>query len=233
MKLVERFESNFSKTDGCWIWEGDVLSYSSKRPIFRVAGRVIIAARFSYELYRDVITHRLCVCHSCDNGVCVNPDHLWLGTHAENMADASRKGRMHPGEANGMSKLTEDQVREIARLYATGKHSQGEVGELFGVSDTTVHGIIYGKRWAHLNVAFESKKGRGSPGDKNAMRKYPEKVARGERHSMAKLTDADVAKIREMYPAKKQRELAAIFSVSQTQIGRVLRGESRRGSVSL
>lgn len=228
LPLIERFESNFDKVDGCWLWTGYV-SPSAKRPAFRIAGRNFIAARLSYEIYRGEIAYKLCACHSCDNGMCVNPAHLWLGTHAENMADAARKGRMHRGEANGMAKLTEDQVREIARLYATGKYSQVEVGAQFGVSYTTVHDIMTGEHWGHLGVAFKNKKDRTSRGARNGSRIHKDKVPRGESHYRCKLTDADVAELRGLYPGVNQYKLADRFGVSQAQVGRILRGESRAG----
>lgn len=228
MRLAKRFESLYTKTsDGCWLWNGKLLS--TGYGVLRVASKQVFAHRFSFEFYKKAILKGLYICHSCDVPACVNPDHLWLGTHAENMADAARKGRVHPGEQNGMAKLTEDQVREIAELYKTGNYSQKEVGKMFGVTGVVVHVIISGKQWKHLGVAFKNKKGRGSPGDKNWTRMHPEKVIRGEAHPRCKFSDADVTQLKERYAAGvTQKELADMFGVSKSQVRRIVRGESRR-----
>jgi hypothetical protein len=91
----------------------------------------------------------LCVLHLCDNRACVRWDHLFEGTHAENMADMVAKGRNKPmpGENNPNHKLTAEQVRDIRQLYADGGITQRELGERFGVLDSAVSRIVTGTRW--------------------------------------------------------------------------------------
>ncbi len=88
------------------------------------------------------------MCHTCDNRKCVNPKHLWLGTHAENMKDARKKGQFSK-EKNGRSKHTVEDVRKIKELYATGKYSQRKLGEMFSVTHTNIYAIINNKLWKH------------------------------------------------------------------------------------
>jgi hypothetical protein len=88
------------------------------------------------------------VCHTCDNPPCVNPDHLFLGTHGDNMRDSSVKGRQgHPGEQNGRAVLTAAQVADI-RARATGAY--GELSALareYGVGTGTMSKILKRQTW--------------------------------------------------------------------------------------
>lgn len=88
---IERFEEKiFYSPDGCWYWTATVChNYGC----FIDNGGRHKAHQFAYKLYKGAIPKGLCVCHHCDNPICVNPDHLWLGTHEENMRDMTKKGR--------------------------------------------------------------------------------------------------------------------------------------------
>lgn len=84
---LEPFERRFEKGDGCWEWKGAKTKagygwFSAK-----------IASRISWEIYRGKIPKDMLVCHKCDNPPCVNPDHLFLGTHKDNTLDMIKKGR--------------------------------------------------------------------------------------------------------------------------------------------
>lgn len=88
--------------------------------------------------------------HTCDNRACVNPEHLFLGTHRENSADMVRKGRNHTpptaGEQHGEAKLTDDAVREIRRSSLTGRALAAQ----FGVSESAISLVRRGKAWTHI-----------------------------------------------------------------------------------
>ncbi|HTP29480.1 MAG TPA: HNH endonuclease [Anaeromyxobacteraceae bacterium] len=86
------------------------------------------------------------VMHSCDNPPCVNPKHLSLGTHAENFADAARKGRMNQGINHGMAKLTEDDVRKIRASKGTLR----SIAPRFGVTINTISVIRRRLSWRHV-----------------------------------------------------------------------------------
>ena len=99
----------------------------------------------------------LVVLHKCDNPSCINPEHLAIGTHADNTADMYAKGRnavnpppVNRGAANGNAKLTEDKVREIKIMLTKSKYST--VAEAFGISKATVAQIATGKTWKHVTI---------------------------------------------------------------------------------
>ena len=223
--LLDKFNASYKKIGECWIWNDKLLS--TDYGVFYISGTSYLAHRMSYALFIDAIPKELFVCHKCDNPSCVNPDHLWLGTQADNMADAAKKGRMPRGEKSTNSKLTEKQITELLNLYATGNYSQEQIAKMFSISRTVVSNLLHNKTWKHLDLDRTFRKGRGSSGDKNGMRLHPESVRRGEDHPSTKISDATVAEIRNLSSQHTQRELAKMFNVSQTQVGRILRGEMR------
>ena len=137
--------------NSCWEWQGRVSrnGYGS----FSKGGYPRGAHRLAWELaYNEVVPNGIEVCHTCDNPICVRPEHLFLGTRADNAADMVAKGRgVSPrlsGEANPAAKLTEEQVQRIRALYIFGQVTQRDVAEQFGISQQQVSNIISGKKWA-------------------------------------------------------------------------------------
>lgn len=90
------------------------------------------------------------VMHICDNPSCVNVKHLRVGTHADNVADKIAKKRGNDGSRHGMSKLTEDKVRQIRSLYQNREANQYELAKRFGISQGTISEIINRKLWDHI-----------------------------------------------------------------------------------
>lgn len=126
--------------------------------IFNIGGRKnhrqVLAHRMIYEISRGPIPRGMLVCHRCDNPPCVNPEHLFLGTSRDNTLDAWNKGRLPqippmPGELNPKAKLTEEQVIEIRRLYASGVF-QKTIGAMFGIKQITVSNITTRKHWKFI-----------------------------------------------------------------------------------
>jgi hypothetical protein len=143
----------------CWLWTGPVNADGYGRPAHGGESSHRMAWRFA----NGPIPKGLCVCHKCDVRNCVNPDHLFLGTHLENIQDAARKGRMKgkenspfvaghkyaTGAANHKAKLDDDKVREIRRRHAAGEPKRGLAAE-FGVSRANISQICLGRIWSHV-----------------------------------------------------------------------------------
>lgn len=134
----------------CWEWTGDKGQKGYGR--FWVDTKSIPAHRYSYWFHFGDMPKNLCVLHSCDNPGCVNPNHLFLGTHQDNMTDKARKGRSpnQCGESNPSAKLKNEDVLEIRRLHNTGKYLQKELAIIFNSPLSSINQIITGKRWKHL-----------------------------------------------------------------------------------
>jgi hypothetical protein len=109
---------------------------------------VVTAHVFSWELENGPILDGQFVLHECDYPPCCRPDHLFLGTHQENMDDMTGKGRQIVGEEKALAKLTEDQIREIRR--DAGLYSDREMAARYGVSHSLIQGIRKNQRWKHI-----------------------------------------------------------------------------------
>lgn len=148
----ERFLRHVNKTTTCWLWTGTKRGngYGSFRGNM---GLVVATHRFSYEKYIGLIPNGCHVLHTCDNPSCVKPEHLFLGTHTDNMRDMWKKGRnTHVGEKNSRSILTEDKVIEMRKMYAMGGYSHAALGIIFGVARTTAAYALSGKSWGNIPI---------------------------------------------------------------------------------
>ena len=134
---------------GCWEFTG--LLSDSGYGLTCFNGRNRLVHRLSYEMFCGAFDQSLNVLHKCDNPRCFNPEHLWLGTQADNMRDCLEKGRMKmpnvQGEKNPKAKLTIAIVGEIRRRYKVGGITQTALAREHGVSIVLVGKIVNGRLW--------------------------------------------------------------------------------------
>lgn len=152
--LEERFWEKVEKTDGCWYWRAKTNGKKGYGMFMTVSPNVSLAHRVSWELANGIVPPGLNVLHECDTPLCVRPDHLFLGTQAENMKDKQSKGRgtyvAHHGSKNGFSILNEEKVSEIRLRHSVGE-SKEDLAKSYGVGVSNVRHIISRRAWKHVN----------------------------------------------------------------------------------
>ena len=197
---------------GCWEWIGarNDGGYGQKS----VDGKLIYTHRITWSLLRGPIPKGKHVLHVCDNPPCCNPDHLFLGTHAENMADMSKKGRAnnagHNGTRHGRSKLTAEMVRAIIRLYTADKTawSQRRLARRFCVNQTAIARLLRGETYPGLNAG---------------------KITLHQPPRLTKDAVIEVVSLRKADPALwSHSRLADRFGVHERTIGKLLQGKTHR-----
>jgi hypothetical protein len=150
----EAFEGQVSPepNSGCWLWMGGFMLVNGRYPRAKIwsLGKHRFASRFAWEMYKGPIPAGLEVCHKCDNGMCVNPQHFFLGTHQDNMDDMVRKGRRPKqiGESHPVARLTDAQALAALSDPRTAKVVAAELG----VSKSTISALRRGQNWGHLHV---------------------------------------------------------------------------------
>jgi hypothetical protein len=175
-RALARFNSKWEPVteSGCWVWTGS--TGRTGYGYIGYEGKVIRAHRASYQFFRGAVPEGMSVCHRCDVRCCVNPAHLFIATHQENMRDLARKGRANnraaiqarlisqnapKGSKHGMALMTEEKVLELRALRASGVPVK-ELGPRFGISWQQAYGIVCGNNWKHLPGAIPCKPNRRS-----------------------------------------------------------------------
>jgi hypothetical protein len=218
-KDIARFWSKVNKTPGhgpkgdCWEWKAgkDPSGYG----VFRFPSCNIRAPRLAYFIRHEKDPGEHEVCHTCDNPPCVNPDHLFKGTAKDNADDRTAKGRTLRGERHARSKVTDEQVREIIRLYTSTVPNQYTLAEMFGISQGTVFNILRGHthKEAHpegsaLAIAVAAQRARGP----------------------RKFNDETITKVRELYASGRysQAVVAGLCGVSISMVSKIVLRNTRK-----
>lgn len=196
--------------DGCMNWCGHVTN--SGYGTLHIGNRQVAAHRYAMELATGApVSPHLVVCHKCDNPRCVNPEHLFVGTHSDNVRDMHSKGRSSrkqhdksPWKARGLRSpralLSDEQVIEIRKRYAEGE-SQVALGKEFGVSNDCVHTVVTNRVYKNL-PSFENP------------------AVRGDTTTLSK--EALAQMLEGFRAGKTQTELAAEYGISQQTVFRLL-----------
>jgi predicted XRE-type DNA-binding protein len=201
-RAVKAFEKDVIKQEGCWGWKGTI--HKSGYPTISTSNiqKTRLAHRISWIIHKGSIPNDLHVLHSCDVRSCTNPEHLFLGTHLDNMRDRTIKLRQP-------SKLTKDQVIEIKQHLKEGHLTHKEIAKTFGVAGSVISNINKGKSWSYLFTGTEFEK------PVKSKIKY-------------KLTDDQVFEIKKLLKEKNlsHGEIAKIFGVSRECITGINIGRS-------
>lgn len=146
-------EQSCLKTEsGCWEWQR--VRNQAGYGFVRLNGKIHIASRIAFVVFKGAIPDGHFVCHHCDNPPCCNPDHLFSGSNADNMRDAFEKGRVRPpkakkGEGAFGARLTEADVLQIRALFASGM-TKKELAIQFGVGWSTISNVVTRTTWSHV-----------------------------------------------------------------------------------
>lgn len=145
-ELEERMYEQVEKTESCWLWTGYLRNDLHGSLYYR--GRNIYVHRLAWALENGDIPAGKCVCHHCDTPNCVNPEHLFLGTQADNVADMMEKGRdrtvARKGMNHGNATLTDGEVEAIRQAAADGEE-QRSIAARFGCAQSHVSRIVRGE----------------------------------------------------------------------------------------
>lgn len=196
------------RPDGCWIWTGGLFPVHGYGRLFR-DGQALKAHRVALELTTgQIIPSSKWVLHHCDTRACVRPDHLYIGSRADNTRDMVIRQRQAREERQGSAKLTVSQVAAIRRRAMSGEFYPS-IARDYGINKKTVRDIAIGEGWRTVGGPLQPRY-RGTA---------------GERNGRAKLDGATVLKIREERASgARVATLAARHGITPAGIRHILKG---------
>lgn len=150
MNLADKLSDNLVETDsGCWEFVGGRTG-SGYGVVSESKYVQHLAHRLSYSIMKGPIPKGMIVCHVCDNKICCNPEHLFIGTYQDNKNDEISKGRHVKGSRQGNSKLNETDVIKIKQLIAENTMTLNAISRMYNVTGEAIGLIKRGKNWRWL-----------------------------------------------------------------------------------
>ena len=154
MKKILKFDYEIDD-NGCWNCKNTSINvWGYPQSTINYVTNYVYRHIFRLEVLKiglkDKLPHGTCIRHICNNKLCINPNHLKLGTQMDNIQDAVLTGVFQKGENNSNSKLTENNVRLIKNCYRLKIKNQRELSEIFDVSQALISDIISGKKWGNI-----------------------------------------------------------------------------------
>jgi predicted DNA-binding protein YlxM (UPF0122 family) len=199
-EIKKRIESHIVSKEDCWITDYKI--DTNGRPRISLNSKQFILARVVYEVYKEDFSKNLFVCHTCDNPLCINPEHLYLGDNTEKALNQTRRNKQAKGSGISSSKLNEAQVAEIKELLIEEKLSLREIAEKFNVSATAIHFIKHGKSWTHVEGI--------------------DKITVKQNISYKRLSEEEVTSIRRLIAeGKSLTEISNLFNVNVSTVSKI------------
>lgn len=147
-RILNRFKNIKIDKNNCFLWRG---STSGGYGQITINYKVYYCHRIAYILFKGKIPEYICVLHKCDNKLCINPDHLFLGTDKDNMQDRDNKNRQVKGEKHGSSKLIKNNVKEILQTKNNDlPYIRNSLAIKFNVTRGAINHIINKRQWKHI-----------------------------------------------------------------------------------
>lgn len=196
--------------DECWLWTGCRTKKGYGMILAEHERKYIPAHRGVWAEIHGAIKGGVEICHKCDNPPCCNPEHLFSGTHQENMADCATKKRFNParGELQHAAKLTEELIGKIIQDRLLGA-SYKKLSAKYGVAESSIHKAVTGKSWKHL---FDP-----SDTDRQVAISVKTRIYEcGEKSLNSRFKNKDILEMRSRHAnGETQTAIAASFGISQ------------------
>jgi hypothetical protein len=207
----ERFKRFIDKREnGCWVWTGTKQGANSYG-VFWLNRQQIGAHRAAHILFKGPVLPEQVVRHSCDDRTCANPDHLSVGTHAENSQDMLDRGRHRV-----VTKLKADEVSAMRAEYVPRDGELVRLADKYRVAISTVEAIVSGRLWKKVKTPLSSE------ADHTIRNLRP---TRGEGHPNAKLTRTQVDELKRLHKTgMRVKDLAKRFGIGKAQTSAILKG---------